>query len=30
MDTSLLRQRYEELKQQIHFHNHRFYIRRSP
>ncbi|MBE3066632.1 MAG: NAD-dependent DNA ligase LigA, partial [Chloroflexi bacterium] len=30
MDTSLLRQRYEELKQQIHFHNHRYHVLDTP
>jgi hypothetical protein len=30
MDISPLRQRYEELKQQIHIHNRRFDIRHSP
>jgi DNA ligase (NAD+) len=30
MDTSLLRQRYEELKQQIHFHNHRYHVLDAP
>jgi DNA ligase (NAD+) len=30
MDTSPLRQRYEELKQQIHFHNHRYHVLDAP
>jgi DNA ligase (NAD+) len=30
MDTSLLRQRYEELKHQIHFHNHRYHVLDTP
>ncbi|MFA5873729.1 MAG: NAD-dependent DNA ligase LigA, partial [Anaerolineales bacterium] len=30
MDTSLLRPRYEELKQQIHFHNHRYHVLDAP
>jgi DNA ligase (NAD+) len=30
MDTSLLRQRYEELKQQIHYHNHRYHVLDAP
>ena len=30
MDTSLLQQHYEELKQQIHFHNHRYHVLDAP
>jgi DNA ligase (NAD+) len=30
MDTSLLRKRYEDLKQQINFHNHRYHVMDSP
>jgi len=30
MDSSPLRQRYEELKQQIHFHNHRYHVLDAP
>ena len=30
MDTSLLRQRYEDLKQQIHYHNHRYHVLDAP
>jgi DNA ligase (NAD+) len=30
MDTTPLRQRYEELKQQIHFHNHRYHVLDAP
>jgi len=30
MDTSSLRQHYEELKRQIHFHNHRYHVLDAP
>ena len=30
MDTSSTKQRYEELKQQIHFHNHRYHVLDNP
>ena len=30
MDYKLLQQRYEEIKQQIHFHNHRYHVLDAP